>query len=70
MRWTERLSGGFTSMSGHGDDMQVNGTEGVDQAPQPVAAVQPSAVTEPDDRLVVLPPPPTISVAKAGPSQG
>ena len=66
---TERLSGGFTGMSGHGDDMQVNGTEGVDQAPQPVGVVQPSLVTEPDDRLVAQPPPPTMPVAEAGPSQ-
>ena len=56
-------------MSGHGDDMQVNGTEGVDQAPQPVGAVQPSLVTEPDDRLVVQPPPPTMPVAEARLSQ-
>ena len=70
MRLTERLSGGFTSMSGHVDDMQVNGTEGGDQAPQPiVAVVQPSVVTEPDDRLVAQPPPPTMPVAEAGPSQ-
>ena len=39
-------------MSVHGYDMQVNGIEGVDQAPQPVGAVQPSLVVEPDDRLV------------------
>ena len=58
-------------MSGHGDDMQVNGTEGVDQAPQPVVAVvQPSLVVEPDERLMAQPPPPTMPVAEAGPSQG
>ena len=57
-------------MSGHVDDMQVNGTEEVDQAPQPVGVVQPSLVTEPDDRLVAQPPPPAMPVAKAGPSQG
>ena len=56
-------------MSGHVDDMQVNGTEGVDQALQPVVAVQPSVVTEPDDRLIAQPPPPAMPVAKAGPSQ-
>ena len=56
-------------MSVHGDDVQVNGTEGVDQAPQPVGVVQSSLVTEPDDRLVAQPPPPTIPVAEAGPSQ-
>ena len=56
-------------MSVHGDDMQVNGTEGVDQAPQPVVVVQPSLVTEPDDRLVAQPPLPTMPVAEAGPSQ-
>ena len=39
-------------MSVHGEDMQVNDTEGVDQAPQPVVAVQPSAFTKPDDRLI------------------
>ena len=32
-------------MPEHGDDMQVNGAEGIDQAPQPVVvAVQPSVV--------------------------
>ena len=56
-------------MSVHGDDMQVNGAEGVDQASQPVGVVQPSAVTEPDDRLMAQPPPPTMPVAEAGPSQ-
>ena len=56
-------------MSVHGDDMQVNGTEGVDQASQPVAAVQPSAVIEPEDRLIAQPPPPAMPVAEAGPSQ-
>ena len=55
-------------MSMHGDDMHVNGTEGVDQAPQPVVVVQPSAVTELDDRLVAQPPP-AMPVAEAGPSQ-
>ena len=56
-------------MSGHGDDMQVNGTEGVDQAPQPVVVVQPSVVTESDDRLIAQPPPPTMPIAEVGPSQ-
>ena len=58
-------------MSVQGEGMQVNGTKGVDQAPQPVVAVvQPSVVTEPDDRLITQPPPPAMSVAKAGLSQG
>ena len=57
-------------MSIHGDDMQVNGTEGVDRAPQPVVAVvQPSLIIKPDERLVAQPPPPTMPVAEAGPSQ-
>ena len=57
-------------MSVHGEDMQVNGAEGIDQAPQPVVvAVQPSVVSEPDDRLIAQPPPPAMPVAEAGPSQ-
>ena len=56
-------------MSVHGEDMQVNGAEGEDQAPQFVAVVQPSQVNEPDDRLMAQPPPPTMPVAEAGPSQ-
>ena len=57
-------------MSGQADDMQVNGTEGVELAPQPiVVAVQPSVVVEPEDRLVAQPPPPAMPVAEAGPSQ-
>ena len=57
-------------MSVHGDDMQVNGAEGTDQAPQSVVAVvQPSQVSEPNDRLMAQPPPPTMPVAEAGPSQ-
>ena len=47
----------------------MNGTEGVDQAPQHVIVVQPFAVTEPDDRLVAQPPPPAMPVAEAEPSQ-
>ena len=54
-------------MSVHGEDMQVNGAEGEDQAPQFIA-VQPSQVNEPDDRLMAQPPPPTMPVAEAGPS--
>lgn len=51
--------------------MQVNGAESVDQAPQPVVAVvQPSVVSEPDDRLIAQPPPPAMPIAEAGPSQG
>ena len=56
-------------MSVHGDAMQVNGIEGEDQAPQSVVAVQPSQVSEPDDRLMAQPLPPAMPVAEAGPSQ-
>ena len=57
-------------MSIHGDDMQVNGVESVEQAPQPVVgAVQPFVVIEPDDRLMAQPPPPAMPVAEAGPFQ-
>ena len=56
-------------MSVSGDDMQVNGTEGVDQAPQSIAVVQPSAVIEPDEKLIVQSPPPPMPIAEAGPSQ-
>ena len=51
------------------DNMQVNGAEGVDQAPQPVVAVQPSLVVESDERLAVQTPP-SMPVAEAGPSMG
>ena len=54
----------------HGDDMQVNGAESVEQAPMPVVgAVQPSVVIELDDRLMAQPPPPAMPIAEAGPSQ-
>ena len=56
-------------MSVHGDAMLVNGAEGEDQAPQSIGAVQPSQVTEPDDRLMAQPLPPAMPVAEAGPSQ-
>ena len=49
--------------------MKVNGAEGEDQAPQSIGAVQPSQVTEPDDRLMAQPLPPAMPVAEAGPSQ-
>ena len=52
-----------------GDDMQVNGTESGDHASQSVAIVQPSQVCEPDDRLMVQSPPPSMPVAEASPSQ-
>ena len=48
--------------------MQVNGAEGSDQAPQSVAVVRPSLVTEPDERLIVQSPTPPMPVAEAGPS--
>ena len=56
-------------MSVSGDDMQVNRAEDVDQAPQTVTVVQPSLVSEPDDRLAVQSPPPSMPVAEAGPSR-
>ena len=57
-------------MSIQGDDMQVNGTESVEQAPIPiVGAVQPSKVSEPGGRLMAQPPPPAMLVIEAGPSQ-
>ena len=56
-------------MSIHGEDMQVNGAEGEDQAPQSILVVQLSQVSEPDDRPMAQPPQPTLLVAEARPSQ-
>ena len=56
-------------MSREGDEMSVNGTEGVDLASQSVVVVQPSSVAEPEDRLVAQSPPPPMPMSvAAGPS--
>ena len=55
-------------MSVRGDDMQVNGAKGDDQVPQSLVVVQPSQVSEPDDRLMAQPPPPIMPVAEVGSS--
>ena len=39
-------------MSHEGDEMMVNGAEGVDLASQSIVVVQPSSVPEPEDRLI------------------
>ena len=52
-----------------GDDMQVNGTESGDHTSQSVVVVQPSQVSEPNDRLIVQSPPPSMLVAEPGPSK-
>ena len=62
-------------MSHLGDEMQVNGAEGVDLGSQSlvdaisVVAVQPSSVAEPEDRLVAQSPPPPMPLSMAGPSR-
>ena len=61
-------------MSHEGDEMMVNGAEGVDLGSQSlvdatsVVAVQPSSVAEPEDRLVAQSPPPPMPLSVAGPS--
>ena len=56
-------------MSHEGDEMSVNGAEGVDLASQSVVVVQPSSVAEPEDRLVAQSPPPPMPMSvAAGPS--
>ena len=55
-------------MSREGDEMSVNGAEGVDLASQSVVVVQPSSVAEPEDRLVAQSPPPPMPLSVAGPS--
>ena len=62
-------------MSRLGDEMEVNGAEGVDLGSQSlvdatsVVAVQPSSVAEPEDRLVAQSPPPPLPMSvEAGPS--
>ena len=62
-------------MSHEGDEMMVNGAEGVDLGSQSlvdatsVMAVQPSSVAEPEDRLVAQSPPPPLPMSvEAGPS--
>ena len=56
-------------MSREGDEMLVNGAEGVDLASQSVVVVQPSSVAEPEDRLVAQSPPPPMPMSvAAGPS--
>ena len=56
-------------MSREGDEMSVNGAEGVDLASQSVVVVQPSSVAEPEDRLVAQSPPPPMPMSvAAGPS--
>ena len=64
-------------MSHLGDEMEVNGAEGVDLGSQSlvdatsVVAVQPSSVAEPEDRLVAQSPPPPMPMSvEAGPSRG
>ena len=62
-------------MSHTGDEMSVNGAEGADLASQSMvdatsgAAVQPSSVAEPEDRLIAQSPPPPMPMSTgAGPS--